>query len=462
MPVKPPESLMLGVTAIDGLRLGPAQATRASGDPQLTEAALIEAVQRGEAGSREALYHRFKRRVYALALRIVGAMDAEEVAQEAFIRIFRGLPKFRGDAALSTWIYRLAVNAALSHRARRAPAGAEARTAEGEPAGEQQYGDGHAGVEPPAGDAVLRTRLERALERLPAGYRTVVVLHDVEGLEHEEVAADPRLPHRHLEVAAAQGAGPAARDPGRRRHHRRGAQGGRLNVACPASERLSALLDGDLPPAESESLRAHGAGCARCTAALAELGALVSAARGLDSPEPPPTLWMGVEGSLARADSPGWWSWSAWSSWRPFAAGALVGAAALALLLAALPGVRRPPAGAPLLAPVPVAAAPTAFDPLLEEAETEFARAAASYERSIEKLRTLLAREEKGWSPDERARIADRLAGLDDVIARSRELAHQTPGDSAGNEQLFAAYQQRIAFLAAAVHRGGAWSDRRP
>jgi RNA polymerase sigma-70 factor (ECF subfamily) len=177
---------MLGVTAIDGLRLGPAQATRASGDPQLTEAALIEAVQRGEAGSREALYHRYKRRVYALALRIVGAMDAEEVAQEAFIRIFRGLPKFRGDAALSTWIYRLAVNAALSHRARRAPAGTEARTAEGEAASES---DGHAAVEPATGDAVLRTRLERALERLPAGYRTVVVLHDVEGLEHEEVAA---------------------------------------------------------------------------------------------------------------------------------------------------------------------------------------------------------------------------------------------------------------------------------
>jgi RNA polymerase sigma-70 factor (ECF subfamily) len=185
MPVKPPESLMLGVTAIDGLRLGPAQATRASGDPQMTEAALIEAVRRAEAGSREALYHRYKRRVYALALRIVGAMDAEEVAQEAFIRIFRGLPKFRGDAALSTWIYRLAVNAALSHRARRTPPGADGRAAEGEPGGE---GDAHPAVEPAGGDAVLRTRLERALERLPAGYRTVVVLHDVEGLEHEEVA----------------------------------------------------------------------------------------------------------------------------------------------------------------------------------------------------------------------------------------------------------------------------------
>ncbi len=176
---------MLGVTAIDGLRLGPAQATRASGDTQMTEAALIAAVRRGEAGSREALYHRYKRRVFALAARIAGAMEAEEVAQEAFIRIFRGLPKFRGDAALSTWIHRLAVNAALSHRSRRATASTDERL--GDHPIETATGETH--VEPSSGDAVLRARLERALHRLPAGYRTAIVLHDIEGLEHEEVAS---------------------------------------------------------------------------------------------------------------------------------------------------------------------------------------------------------------------------------------------------------------------------------
>jgi RNA polymerase sigma-70 factor (ECF subfamily) len=179
---------MLGVTAIDGLRLAPAQAKakESSGDTVMTEAALIEAVRRGDAGSREALYHRYKRRVYALAVRIVGAMDAEEVAQEAFIRIFRGLPKFRGDAALSTWIYRLAVNAALSHRARRpsVPSEAAGDDIEGAPAEATLEGR----TELPTGDSALRTRLEQALARLPAGYRTVVVLHDIEGLEHEEVA----------------------------------------------------------------------------------------------------------------------------------------------------------------------------------------------------------------------------------------------------------------------------------
>jgi hypothetical protein len=232
-----------------------------------------------------------------------------------------------------------------------------------------------------------------------------------------------------------------------------------VSVACPPTERLSAFLDGDLPPADSETVRLHSAGCARCTTALAELGALVSAARGLETAEPPPTLWMAVEGELARAERPSWLA--SWSSWRPFAAGALVGAAALALTLIVFPA-RRPRAPEATPPPVVAVAAPAAADPLLEEAETEFARAAASYERSIEKLRGLLERAEKGWSADERARIADRLAGLDDLIARSRELTRQAPGDRTGNEQLFAAYQQKIAFLAAAVHRGGAWSDRRP
>lgn len=183
MSVKPPTTPMLGVTAqltaVEGLGIG----SRAAAEPKVTapdnDAALVDAIKRGDAGSREALYHRFKRRVYALAVRIVGQVDAEEVAQEAFIRIFRGLTKFRGDAALATWIYRLAVNAALSHRARRG----------GSPQAELgDEVDTQLSVEPAHGDAVLRVRIERALARLPIGYRTVIVLHDVEGLEHEEVA----------------------------------------------------------------------------------------------------------------------------------------------------------------------------------------------------------------------------------------------------------------------------------
>jgi len=177
MAVKRPNSTMLAVSVIDR-PMGIASAEAASAD----DAALIDSIRRGAPGSREALYHRYKRRVFALAVRIVGAMDAEEVSQEAFIRIFRGLPKFRGDSALGTWIYRLAVNAALSHRSRRG----SASTAGPDP---EIPVDAAVQEAPPSGDAALRARLERALWQLPVGYRTVIVLHDVEGLEHEEVAS---------------------------------------------------------------------------------------------------------------------------------------------------------------------------------------------------------------------------------------------------------------------------------
>lgn len=233
-------------------------------------------------------------------------------------------------------------------------------------------------------------------------------------------------------------------------------------MACPSGDRLSAWLDGDLSAAEAASVRAHSAGCARCSAALAELAALVNAASQLDAPEPPPTLWRGIEGALDRMSesterAP---TWLGRFAWRPFAVGALVGSlAAVALVFPAARGrfAAKPGAAPAAIDEAALAAAPA--DPLLEEAEAEFARAAAAYERSIEKLRALLDRAEQGWSPAERVRTAERLARLDEAIERSRDFARRTPGDSAGNEQLFAAYQQKIAFLAAAVHRGGEWNE---
>jgi negative regulator of sigma E activity len=221
------------------------------------------------------------------------------------------------------------------------------------------------------------------------------------------------------------------------------------------TERLSAFVDGELAPAEAAAVRTHAASCAACTAALADLRALVKNARALDVPEPPPTLWPSIEGALDRREPFGWLTLA---NWKPFAVGAMAGAVAVVLVVFALPLLRArheaPVASAP---PETPAAAPA--DPLLNEAEAEFAQAAAAYERSIAKLRTLLEREEARWSPQERGRMAERLARLDEAISRSRELARRTPGDSAGNEQLFAAYQQKIAFLDAAVHRGGEAGD---
>ena len=143
------------------------------------DAQLIAACRRGEARAMERLYHQYKRRVFGMAHRIVGSSDAEEVAQEVFVRVFRGLAAFRGDSALSTWIYRLTVNAALSHLARRGR--------------RHEVGD-EALAELPAKpeaerDSALAARIEAALGKLPAGYRAILVLHDVEGLSHEECAS---------------------------------------------------------------------------------------------------------------------------------------------------------------------------------------------------------------------------------------------------------------------------------
>jgi RNA polymerase sigma-70 factor, ECF subfamily len=140
--------------------------------------ALIAACRRGENRAMELLYHQHKRRVFSITARIAGNTDAEEVVQETFVRVFRALPAFRGDSMLSTWIYRLAVNCALTYvtkRGRRREVSDEAL----------------ATIEAPQGvsrDLALAARMESALASLPAGYRAILVLHDVEGLSHEECA----------------------------------------------------------------------------------------------------------------------------------------------------------------------------------------------------------------------------------------------------------------------------------
>jgi RNA polymerase sigma-70 factor (ECF subfamily) len=139
--------------------------------------ALIEGCRSGRRDAQRALYDRYRRLVYGVALRMVGPVDAEELLQDVFLRVFRNLGSFRGDSALATWIYRLTVNASLSHLSRRPPPTVElGGIAEALP-----------GEEPPAADPLAARMLERAISLLPPGYRAVLVLHDVEGLSHEEI-----------------------------------------------------------------------------------------------------------------------------------------------------------------------------------------------------------------------------------------------------------------------------------
>jgi hypothetical protein len=231
-------------------------------------------------------------------------------------------------------------------------------------------------------------------------------------------------------------------------------------------DQLSAYLEGDLGARAAEVVREHLEDCAGCQRAALELRAMVAGARDLERPEPPPTLWPAIEGAMARAETeilPFWRSFFV----RGFAVGGLAGAT-LVLVVGIGIGVGRrgglsflsslsslaPQAGEHAEGGAVVS--PTAaLDPLLEEAEGELQAAASAYERSIEKLRGLLEREEPRWSPDARARCAERLARLDEAIARSRDAARRTPGDSAGSEILFAAYRSKIDYLAAVVERGG-------
>jgi hypothetical protein len=242
-----------------------------------------------------------------------------------------------------------------------------------------------------------------------------------------------------------------------------GGDGGGEDGVRHVVDQLSAYLDGDMKPQAADTVRVHLARCAPCTVAADELRAIVAGTRSLDRPEPPPTLWPAIEGALAAREG-------TLLDWRRifvrgFAVGGLAGATVMILLVLGLhPGGIWSTVKAVTAEPVAVGAGPATalgaaaeIDPLLQEAETELETAATSYERSIAKLRSLLARmEEPRWSPDARSRFRERLARLDDAIERSRVAARSTPGDSAGNEILFAAYRSKIDFLAEAVHRGGA------
>jgi len=139
---------------------------------------LIESVRRGEPGAFEELVRSTHRPVYSLVYRIVGnADDAADVTQDVYLRVWRGLRGFRGDANFSTWLYRVAANAALTHVKRRARGGVPTEPSKlpDLPASD--------GTEERA-DAEL---LERALATLPDSQRAVVVLKDVYGWTCAEI-----------------------------------------------------------------------------------------------------------------------------------------------------------------------------------------------------------------------------------------------------------------------------------
>lgn len=161
------------------LDTAPADTVEADGDHALARAAGL-----GDATAFETLYRRHSRRVFAVVFRLAGGQTAraEDLVQEAFIRAWQALPAFRFESAFSTWLHRLAVNTALMQI--RSRAGAE----------DSETDDSALAVMPTQDTAGLRTRerldLERAVATLPERARAVLVLHDIEGWKHEEIAVE--------------------------------------------------------------------------------------------------------------------------------------------------------------------------------------------------------------------------------------------------------------------------------
>lgn len=156
---------------------------------QVTEADAIRLAQAGDAAAFEFLYQLHSRRVYALCLRMVNnPADAEDLMQEAFLQLFRKIGTFRGESAFSTWLHRMTVNVVLMRlRKKSLPvASLEETTEPDEDTGGPRKDIGAPDLR--LSGAVDRVNLERSVEKLPPGYRTVFVLHDVQGYEHNEIA----------------------------------------------------------------------------------------------------------------------------------------------------------------------------------------------------------------------------------------------------------------------------------
>jgi RNA polymerase sigma-70 factor (ECF subfamily) len=163
--------------------------TRPTEAGALTEAEAIRLAQGGDAIAFERIYQMHSRRVYALCLRMVGnTADAEDLTQDAFMQLYRKIATFRGESAFSTWLHRLAVNVVLMRLRKKtlAETSLEETTEPDEEGGGPRRDIG--GPDLRLSGSVDRVNLERAVEQLPPGYKSVFVLHDMQGYEHNEIA----------------------------------------------------------------------------------------------------------------------------------------------------------------------------------------------------------------------------------------------------------------------------------
>lgn len=156
---------------------------------EVSEAETIRRAQQGDAAAFERLYRSHSGRVYALCLRMVGnPNEAEDLTQDAFLRVFRKIRTFRGESAFGTWLHRLALNVVLMEL-RKKNLERVSLDETTKPNGENSAPPKELGRPDKLLKGLIeRVHLERAIARLSAAYRIVFVLHDVRGYKHHEIA----------------------------------------------------------------------------------------------------------------------------------------------------------------------------------------------------------------------------------------------------------------------------------
>jgi len=164
---------------------------------------LVAALRRGDPTAAEDLVAAWGNRAYHLAWRITGsAPDAEEAVQDAFLSVIRKIDRFREESAFGSWLYRIVANAAYVRCRRRRGRGADVSLDQLLPVFDEHgrhvapVADWSMSVDDPARQTELRMVLSTAIDELPADYRAVVLLRDVEGLSQQETAEADRVDHR--------------------------------------------------------------------------------------------------------------------------------------------------------------------------------------------------------------------------------------------------------------------------
>lgn len=163
---------------------------------QVTDAQLVAQAQNGDTEAFGLLVRKYQYKVVKLVSRYVNSADAQDVAQEAFIKAFRALKGFKGDSAFYTWLYRISINTAKNHlvaRSRR-PAAQDVDVADAEVFG---YADRFSEHDTP--DALLESEEVRdtviaSIRELPDDLRTAIMLRELEGLSYEQIAESMDCP----------------------------------------------------------------------------------------------------------------------------------------------------------------------------------------------------------------------------------------------------------------------------